>query len=124
MDSDIICWAYKLQSLVDSKHQYARTIDASTRQLVQLVISQSKPLADTKEPCYAPTKEAFQADFRAFASAIFRQLLKPPPIDITKALRAHTTTIDKIVGGHANSLAEHMDQYHLRNMECFKCLGA
>jgi len=125
MDSDVVCWAYKLQSLVDSKHQYARAIDASTRQLIQLVIGQSKPPADKKEPLYAPTKEAFQADLLTFANAIFRQLSKPPPpTDTAKALKAHIATIDKIVGEHTGRLAEHMDQYHIQSMERFSHLGA
>ena len=112
MDSDIVCWAYKLQSLVDSKHQYARTIDASTRQLIQLVIGQSKPPADKKEPPYAPTKEAFHADLLTFAYTVFWQLLKPPT-NITKALKAHVTRIDRVMEEHAARLAGHMDQYHI-----------
>jgi len=113
MDSDVVCWAYKLQSLINSKHQYARAIDASIRQLIQLVIGQSKPPAD-KEPLYAPTKEAFQADLLTFANAIFRQLLKPPPpTDIAKALKAHVAIVDKIVGEHTGRLAGHMDKYHI-----------
>ena len=123
MDSDIVCWAYKLQSLVNSKHQYARTIDASTRQLIQLVIGQSKPPADKKEPPYAPTKEAFHADLLTFAHAVFRQLSKPPT-DITKALKAHVTRIDRVMEEHAARLAGHMDQYHIQNMERFNRLGA
>ena len=70
MDPDIVRWAYKLQSLVDSKHQFARAIDASTRQLIQLIIGQSKPPAD-KEPPYAPTKEAFYANLLTFAYTVF-----------------------------------------------------
>jgi len=124
MDSDIVRWAYKLQSLVENKHQFARAIDASTKQLIQLVISQSKPLADAKEPPYAPTKEAFQADLLTFANIVFRQLSRPPPVDIANALKAHTRAIDKIMGGHAGRLADHMDQYHAQNIECFSRLGA
>jgi len=110
---------------VDSKHQFARAIDASTRQLIQLVIGQSKPPADQKEPPYAPTKEAFQADLLAFAHAVFRQLSKPPPppTDIAKALKAQATTISRIMDGHASRLAEHIDQYHAQNMECFSQLS-
>lgn len=124
MDSDIVRWAYNFSSLVEKKHQYARSIDVSTRQLIQLVISQSKPPADKKEP-YAPTREAFQADLLAFARIVFQQLSKPPPPppDITKALKAYTSAIDKIVGVHAGRLADHIDQCQRGNTECFRQLG-
>jgi hypothetical protein len=58
--------AWKLQSLIDNKHQFARSIDSCTRQLIQLAIGQSSnPL---KEP-YSPTKAVFQADLVSFAKA-------------------------------------------------------
>ena len=108
MDSDIVCWAYKLQSLVNSKHQYARTIDASTRQLIQLVIGQSKPPTNKKEPPYALIKEAFHADLLTFAYTIFQQLSKPPT-NITKALKAHVTRINRVIEEYAARLTRHID---------------
>src|ERR1035438_10324275 len=107
MDPEIISWAYKLKSLIDGKHQFARAIDASTRQLIQLVIGQSKPPADTKEPPYAPTKEAFQADLLTFAHAIFRQLSKPPPpIDeaVARTFKSSTAIIERTLAAHTKAL--------------------
>ena len=75
MDTDIICWAYKFQSLVDGKHQFGRAINALTKQLIQQIIGQSTPPA---RELYTPSKEAFQADLLNFRNALFRQLSKPP----------------------------------------------
>jgi hypothetical protein len=53
-------------------------------------------------------KEAFHADLLTFAHTIFRQLSKPPT-NITKALKAHITRIDRVIEEHAARLAGHID---------------
>jgi hypothetical protein len=108
MDEEVIHVAYKLKFLIDSKHQYARAIDASTRQLIQLVIGQQPWDKKKKAPTYTPTKEAFQADLLSFANTIFQQLSKPPheSIDIKKAFQEQEVKIDQIVEAHMTSLAD------------------
>jgi hypothetical protein len=96
MDPELVRQARQFQSLLDSKHSFGRAIDASTRQLVQLIIV-SAP-ASMKEP-YNPTKEAFQADLHRFAQRTFVQLAKPLPAPTssisTKALLdAQTKTLE------------------------------
>jgi hypothetical protein len=114
MDPEIISWAYKLKSLVDGKHQLARAIDASTRQLIHHVISQSpQPTTLVSAQEYRPSKEALKMDLQAFANAVFRQLSKPPlppPIDVAKALRAHTTALDKTIMAQTARLMAHSTQ--------------
>jgi hypothetical protein len=83
--------------LLDSKHSFGRAIDASTRQLIQLIIASASAPASAKEP-YNPTKEAFQADLHRFAQRTFVQLSKPsasaPSISTKALLDTQTKTLE------------------------------
>jgi hypothetical protein len=95
---DTVRQAWKLQSLIDSKHQFARSIDSCTRQLIQLAIGQSSDTSlKPKEP-YSPTKAVFQADLVSFAKTIFS----------TSLINALTDLVKK----QTRQLATKMDQYH------------
>jgi len=105
---DTVRQAWKLQSLIDNKHQFARSIDSCTRQLIQLAIGQSSnPL---KEP-YSPTKAVFQADLVSFAKAIFST--SPPPLQLSGEAQATLiNALTDVVKKQTRQLAIKMDQYH------------
>ena len=73
MDTNIICWTYKFQSLVGGEHQFGRAIDALTKQLIQQIIGQPTPPV---RELYTPSKEAFQADLLNFGNAVFSTTLE------------------------------------------------
>jgi hypothetical protein len=105
---DTVRQAWKLQSLIDNKHQFARSIDSCTRQLIQLAIGQSStnPL---KEP-YSPTKAVFQADLVSFAKAIFST--SPPPLQLSGEAQATLINALTDIKKQTRQLATKMDQYH------------
>ena len=73
MDSDLILRAQRFRALIEQHHTFARSIDLSTKRLIDLILSSpSTPL--TKLTAYAPTKAQFQADLKAFINAIFRKI--------------------------------------------------
>lgn len=89
MDPKLVQSAFRLQSLVDNKHQFARNFDPFTKQLIrQITQTHTGPLQT-----YSPTREALQAELAAFASLVFRRLsapLKvapPPPSPDSDAIR-------------------------------------
>ncbi|KAF7882583.1 uncharacterized protein EAF02_005946 [Botrytis sinoallii] len=109
MDPKILNLARKLQELIDSKHQYARTIDAATKQLIQL-ICQANPRSTNASaaPSAPPTRDAFQADLLSFAHFIFQQLSKPPPIDFeasfAKAMKPQNVYFRKAIDDATNHI--------------------
>jgi hypothetical protein len=54
-------------------------------------------------------KEAFYADLLTFTYTIFWQLLKPPPINITKALKAYIIKINRVIEEYTARLAGYID---------------
>jgi hypothetical protein len=106
--------AWKLQSLIDNKHQFARLIDSCTRQLIQLAIGQSSDTSlKPKEP-YSPTKAVFQADLVSFAKAVFSATTtSPPPLQLSGEAQATLiNALTDLVKKQTRQLATKMDQYH------------
>jgi hypothetical protein len=109
MDPNLLRIAHRFQHLIDSKHQYARSIDGSNRQLIQLIIGQSNfpAPAGTKEYTNNLTKDAFHADLIRFAQAIFREMTKPlpPPPAPKKAVAVVTPSIlDRALQQHTDAI--------------------
>ncbi|RKF72916.1 hypothetical protein GcM3_096025 [Golovinomyces cichoracearum] len=143
MDTKIHTLAEKFNYLIESKHQYARAIDALTRQLVQLIISQSiaPASADSKKISYSPTKENFQVDLYTFAHLIYRQLTSPPPpspqptateigkavLDMLKDTRTKISNTDKNVDRVLENMDFQYDQMYQQSSrnydQLIACLG-
>ena len=104
---DTVCQAWKLQSLIDNKHQFARSINNCTCQLIQLAIGQSNTSLKPKEP-YSPTKAVFQADLVSFAKAIFST--SPPPLQLSGEAQATLiNTLTDVVKKQTRQLATKID---------------
>jgi hypothetical protein len=78
MDTKTVQLAYRFQSLIDSKHQFARNLDPFTKQLIRQ-ITRKYTSAAPLPLAYSPTKEAFQADLTEFAKVVFQRLSTPRP---------------------------------------------
>lgn len=95
MSANSTLWAFRFKHLLDTKNQYARILDASTKQLVQLIVSQSTSPAPASAKEYSPAnKDVLQADLLSFSLAIFTQLSKTPS-EFDKALKQQTAQILK-----------------------------
>ena len=108
MDDDLVLWAQRFRALIEQHHTFARSIDLFTKRLIDHILSSSSaPPSIVKQPvAYAPTKAQFQADLKAFADAVFRNISQPPPprplasitsADLEKALKAQTTALSRII---------------------------
>jgi len=74
-------YAFKLQHLLNSKHQYAHNINASTKKMIALITQSAKNLQlqysiTLKVPVI---KESFHADLELLATSIFKQASSSQP---------------------------------------------
>jgi len=103
MNPDTVHCAFRLLHLIETKHQYARNIDASTRRLITLITQSAahlRPPSTTLEPTPI-TKENFKADLELLATTIFEQASSQPAapvIDLNQIQDAVTSAIDKCFG--------------------------
>jgi uncharacterized membrane protein len=124
--------ARKLQSLIDNKHQFARSIDSCTRQLIQLVIGQSSATSTPPKEPYSPTKAVFQADLVSFAKAVFSTTTLPvisatslPPSQqlSSESRTALIKALTDVVTQQVRQITQRVDNHHLESMESLNHLA-
>jgi len=77
MEPGIIRLAFWLQTLIDAKHQYTRSLDLCTRQLVKAITSRHKAPATPLAP--VSTLADYQAKLSRLSVLIFDKLSVSPP---------------------------------------------
>lgn len=80
MDPETVHCAYRLLHIIDSKSQYSRSIDKSTREMISLITQSPAHSHITKPPppADAPTKEMVNTDLRYLGKSVFNQAIKTP----------------------------------------------